>query len=96
MPLRVSFVSSPKEPAAGASPGPLRLRDAARLVVLVVAAGILGLAIAVVFEQPARPAVHAGVSAAPSSVVVQGGSRAEAGSLYARDGDRAPRRDGRA
>ena len=71
VPLRVSFVSSPKEPAVGASPGPLRLRDAARLVLLVVAAGILGLAIASVFEQPVRPAVHAGVSAAPSSEGVQ-------------------------
>ena len=89
MPLRTSLVSSPKGPAAGAGPGPLRLRDAARLVLLVVAAGIIGLAIAIVFEQPARPAVHAGVSATPSSEVLQdtagrpqGGLVAAAGAMY--------------
>ncbi len=56
-------------PAARAAP--MRLRDAARLVLLVAAARIVGLAIVIAFEQPARPTGHAGVSAAPSSVVVQ-------------------------
>lgn len=84
MPLRVSLVSSRKGPPARA--GPMHLRDAVRLVLLVVAAGIIGLAIAIVFEQPARPAVHAGVLGAPSSEVPQVTAGSPQGDLVAAGG----------
>ena len=52
----------------------MRLGGATQLALLIAAAWVAGLVIVLVFtiEQPARPAVHAGISAAPSSEAVQG------------------------